>query len=302
MKTYKLFQQVTRGVLSGSGLLYVSYAYGHHNALKELEKPEGWQTLPAESKHRLFSAAVQTVRWSALETDQVRQWLPDMLDAAKVSHGDLAVPSTMVHSRRYVISQWQRAAVGACVMVLGTDAHADLCVAVGHQRGLLRHPQGYMEVRLPKDDLTGLRAKNASRINAQTGEDVPMDLSIEDNAIREVYEEIGLTVSKSQLRLMGIKSAMHDHPVCVAAQYYVLLENTPRLNTQDHEFAEDDLSQPQWVKVKNIVLKEGKYYAPPNPFPFDSATIEQLNTALQTAGYTALILGDADHAETPSLR
>ena len=302
MKGYKLFQKITGSVISGSGLLYGSYAYGNHNSLKKLEKPEGWQNLPTESRHRLFGAAAQTIRWSELETTQVRQLLPDMLDAAKVPHGDMAVPSKIVHSRRYLISQWQRAAVGACVMVLGTDDNADICVAVGNQRGLLRHPQGYMEVRLPKEDLTGLRAKNASRINAQTGEAVPMDNSIEDNAVREVHEEIGLTISKSQLRLIGIKSAMQDNPVSVAAKYYVLLQNTPSLNTLDHEFADDDLSKPQWVKVKNIVLKEGKYYAHPNPLPFDSATIEQLNAALQATGNTELSVCDEHDSGISSFR
>jgi len=80
------------------------------------------------------------------------------------------------------------------------------------------------------------------------------------------------------------------------------VENTPRLNTLDHEFADDDLSKPQWVKVKNIVLKDGKYYAHPNPLPFDSATIEQLNTALQAAGYTELSVCDEHDSGMSSLR
>ena len=62
------------------------------------------------------------------------------------------------------------------------------------------------------------------------------------------------------------------------------------------------LSKPQWVKVKNIVLKDGKYYAHPNPLPFDSATIEQLNTALQAAGYTELSVCDEHDSGMSSLR
>ena len=53
--------------------------------------------------------------------------------------------------------------------------------------------------------------------------------------------------------------------------------------------------------MKNIVLKDGKYYAHPNPLPFDPATIEQLNTALQAAGYTVFSVCDEHDAGMSSL-
>lgn len=77
----------------------------------------------------------------------------------QISHGDWAVPSNKAHSRRYIISQWQRVAAGA-IVVLSHDADGDLVLALCSQRGKLVPSQGYMEAKLPKDDLTGLRAKN----------------------------------------------------------------------------------------------------------------------------------------------
>ncbi|MCH9755733.1 MAG: NUDIX hydrolase [Gammaproteobacteria bacterium] len=273
MKNYRLFQTISRHIIGSASLLYAGYTYGRYDATKNPD-------------------------YSLLKSNQARALLPSLLDAAKVPHGDMAVPSQTVHSRRFFISQWPRSAVGACIMVLGTDDEGDICVAVGHQRGLLRHPQGYMEVRLPKEDLTGLRAKNASRINASTGEAVLIDHSIEDNAVREVYEEIGLTISKSQLKLLSIKSSIQENPVCIAGIYYVMLNNTPNLKTLDHEFADDDLAKPQWIKIKNIIYKEGKYYAYPGSLPFDPATIEQLNAALLTTDHAALYVGDESHSNT----
>lgn len=288
MKGFRLFQKITASVLGGAGVFYSGYVYGSNNAVKNLEKPEGWQNLPKQTRYRLFDAAAQKIAWNELDASKARQVLPSILDAAKVPHGDMAIPSKTVHSGRHIISQWQRSAVGACVMVLGKDKDGDLCLAVGNQRGMLRHPQGYMEIGLPKEDLTGLRAKNASRINAKTGELVSMDNSIEDNAVREVYEEVGLKIFKSQLRLLGIKSSMQDNPVSVAANYYVLLNDTPKLKTIDQEFADDDLSKPQWVKVKNIVNEEGSHYSSVGSLPFDPATITHLNAALQAIGHEDL--------------
>lgn len=292
MKGFRLFQKITGSIIGSAGLFYGGYIYGSYNTVKKLEKSDGWQNLSNQSRYSLFNAAAQKVAWNELDPGQVRKLLPTILDAAKVPHGDMAVPSKTVHSGRHVISQWQRAAVGACVMLLGKDNDGDICLAVGNQRGLLRHPQGYMEVGLPREDLTGLRVKNASRVNAKTGELVLMDNSIEDNAVREVYEEVGLVISKSQLQLLGIKSAMQDNPVSVAANYYVLLNDTPNLKTIDQEFADDDLSKPQWVKVKNIVSKEGKYYSNSASLPFDLATITHLDAALHAIGYEELSVSD----------
>jgi hypothetical protein len=113
MKNYRLLQKITGGILSSAGLFYGGYTYGQQRSVKKLEQPEGWQGLSAQTRHRLFGAATTQINWSELGTEQVRSLLPDILDAAKIPHGDMAVPSKTVASRRHILAQWQRTGAGA---------------------------------------------------------------------------------------------------------------------------------------------------------------------------------------------
>jgi 8-oxo-dGTP pyrophosphatase MutT (NUDIX family) len=169
----------------------------------------------------------------------------------------------VAHSKRYIISKWQRSAVGASVIVLGVDKDKGLCIALGSQKGTLRNPQGYMELPLPKEDLTGLSQKNASRLNGITLEPVAADKSIEENAVREIREEIGLQVSQDSLYLLGIESVMEANPITFVAHYFVKLPDTPLLQILDHEFADDDLQKPVWIKIRDLKLSSvnGQYLA-----------------------------------------
>lgn len=237
----------------GLGVFYSGYAYGKHDTLKKLQVPETWSKIPTDIRHSIASIAVPHLDYGQLDRSTNIKIATRVLDAIKVPHGDMVIPSEVVHSRRYMVSQWQRTAVGASVIVLMTDSQGDLCVALGSQRGLLKNPQGYMETGLPLEDHTGLRAKNASRLNATTGEAVPMDLSIEDNAVREVHEEIGITITKEQLCSLGTTSYMDHNPVCINHNFYVLLPgHAYDLQVNDDEFVEDDLSKPHWIKVKTM--------------------------------------------------
>lgn len=209
-----------------------------------------------------------------------RDILPDVLDASKIPHGDLAVPSRIVHSRRHIISQWQRGAAGATVVVLGHDKDGDLCIALGSQRGSLVQPQGYMEQRLPNDDLTGLRAKGASRLNGTTGDIVLADATMLACAAREVREEIGLDIPEDQLKILSISNG-NQVVHTIAANYGTLLPNTPALKTLDHEFANDDMANPAWYKLKDIQLRFGKFYVTGSKLPINDSSIQQIQQAIQ---------------------
>lgn len=232
-----------------------------------------------------------------------RKNLTKILDATQIPHGDLVIPSQVVHSGRYLVSQWQRAAVGATVIVLGIDAEKDLCVALGKQQGYFKHPQGYMEIPLPKADLTHLREQGASRINGKTGKVVKADISIEENATREVYEEIGLKVSPQDLTLLSISSLIEDSPVTIAANYLLFRLNTPPLKAIDNEFA-DDLQEPRWFKVKNIYFNKGKFYVKNESTEVDPRTVKVLHQALvklneKQPQYASLISGLINFNQMP---
>ena len=83
---------------------------------------------------------------SSLSVEVARKIAPDVIDAASVPNGDISITSNKAYSKRYIISKWQRAAIGSSIIVMGKDLQGDLCVALGEQRGLLRNPQGYMEI------------------------------------------------------------------------------------------------------------------------------------------------------------
>jgi ADP-ribose pyrophosphatase YjhB (NUDIX family) len=234
--------------------------------------------------YRLYDTEVNFIKWSDFDKEKARRFLTSILDASEIPDGDMVVPGG-----RYEISKWQRTSTGATVIVLGKDNKGDLYVAVGNQRGLLRHPQGYMELPLPKEDLTGLRAQGASRINAVTKKPVPHDNSMEDCAAREVYEEIGIKVNKDQLKLLSVTSGVNQNPVCIAVNYYVVLNDLPILSTKDHEFANDDLSNPQWIRIKDITKRDGKCYAKDNTTSLEQNTIHQLKKALSINGQKELL-------------
>lgn len=242
----------------------------------------GRYSMSNNSQNDTAIKALKNIKWNDLDAANARAILTNVLDASKVPHGDIAVPSNIVHSRRYVISQWQRSAVGAIVIVLGYDDEKDLSIAVGTQRGLFRTPQGYMELPLPKEDLTGLKKQGASRLNSDTMTAVSADSSIQKNAIREVYEEIGLNIQEEDLTLLDIVSDVNANPVCIAAVYMVKLPNTPILETYDHEFINDDLADPMWIKIKDIKYNatQDKYYIDASNIAIDNKTIDYLNKAL----------------------
>lgn len=224
-----------------------------------------------------------------LTREAARSAVGKVLDKAGIAHGDTAFPSAEVHSGRYLVTQWQRSAAGATVIVLGKDEAGELCVALGPQRGKMRHPQGYMESPLPKDDMTGLAAKGASRINKTTGELVMADHSLEDNAIREVLEEIGVVITKDQLTLLGVTSEKGANPVVhtIAVNFMAILQSTPSLKVLDHEFAADDLTKPRWCPLKDIKKSrsDGKFYAAGSELPLDDDTVKSLGTALAKTGH-----------------
>ena len=285
------YKKAVSAVIS-MGFFYGGYEYGKHNTLKKLQAPGAWAKIPTDIRHTVASMASSHIDYRLLDRSENIKTATKVLDAIKVPHGDMVIPSEVVHSRRYIVTQWQRTAVGASVIVLMTDAQGDLCVALGSQRNLLKNPQGYMETGLPLEDHTGLRAKNASRINATTGEAVPMDFTIEDNAVREVHEEIGISITKEQLHSLGTTSYMDHNPVCINHNFYVLLPvtaNAHDLHVVDDEFIEDDLSKPHWIKIKTIENKDGKYYAPNHPLVIDPITMDLLNKALKDSGNEALV-------------
>lgn len=220
--------------------------------------------------------------WSRTTKEEARRTLGKHIDAAEVPYGDLAIPSDVVHSRRYTISQWQRAAAGAIVIVLSKNYKGDLALALGVQRGTLHPPQGYMEVPMPREDLTGLREKGASRLNGATGELIKADDTIEDNAVREVKEELNLDIDKKQLALIGV-SLQNENTIVpvIAAQYTVMLDTTPPLKVIDEEFASYDLRSPKWFKIKDIVCKVSDCYVDGQTIAIDRMHVPIIQKAIK---------------------
>lgn len=269
---------------------YAGYYLGLYQAnrsfISQLSSVQWWSQLENNIRQDITSNVLSHINWQELDLSGARKILTDVLDASKVPHGDMSVPSNIVHSKRYLISQWQRSAVGASVIVLGRDGAGDLAVVLGSQRGMLRNPQGYMEVALPQEDLTGLREQNASRFNSKTMEPVQVDTSLTANAVREVYEEAGIKINENDLVLLDVLSDMTSSPVCVVAHYMVKLTNTPALRVHDVEFIQDDLSNPHWIKIKDIKYDEiqHQYVAQNNGVPIDPNSIKFLKKALGTMG------------------
>lgn len=251
----------------------MSYYFGQHREAAKLES----------NKAKEQNQQLSKIDFSSLSSAEARQLLTQLLDLSKIPHGDLSIPGNVISSKRYIISQWQRVAVGSIVTIFAYDPDGDLAVALGVQRGVLRTPQGYMEAPLPKEDLSGIREKGGSRLNAKTGEIVAADRSIEENAVREVKEEIGLAIIESDLNLLGVLSLVDESPVAVAIEYYVKLDHTAALKTVDDEFSGDDMQSPRWVKIKDIKFNPDKknYFTPNSEFPVEARTMKSINKVLE---------------------
>lgn len=206
-----------------------------------------------------IGAAYGKFDWKKLTPEEARKTLGAHIDAAKIPHGDLAVPSNVVHSGRYIISQWQRVAAGAIVIVLSYDSEGDLVLALGSQRGKLVPPQGYMEAALPKEDLTGLRQESISRLNSNSKKKIKIDKNPEENAVRKVLEELGIKIDQKDLVLIGVSGSEDDNPIVhtLAVHYAVMLDKALPLKVTNYEFLDDNLTAPIWLKVKDIICEKG---------------------------------------------
>jgi 8-oxo-dGTP pyrophosphatase MutT (NUDIX family) len=259
----------------------VGYTLGQQKSNHSFQQPDFWDQ---KSTQFAFETAIKnSLRWKDLPEKLARNTLPPHLDAAKIPHSDLVVPSETPHSKRYTISQWQRSATGAVDFIFSMNTANELCIALGPQRGKLRVPQGYMEVPLPPADLTGLRAQGASRINSSTGQAVPADASLLQTAAREVKEEIGLDIPESDFHLLTIK---HLNPLTptVEAIYTAIVPGLPPLRTLDTEFPDDDMKNPSWVRLRDLERnKDGKWYYKAIEVD-DAASIQQSIKALQKEG------------------
>ncbi len=265
------------GIVSG----YIGFNLGK-NSSQELK----WESLSEKTSGELLSTALKHGAWSNISQENARESLPQHLDAAKIPHGDLSVSGKDIHSKRYIISQWQRVASGAVVIILGRNQEGQLSIALGPQRGNMVPPQGYMESPLPIDDLSGIREHGASRINGSTGEFVRADNSLEDTALREVKEELGLTIESKDLHFIGVLSTKEANPIVhtIAVQYGTLLSNTPTIKTLDHEFTNDDMINPVWVKVQDITCKNNNCYIPGSKLPIKIMDIQAIQKAIRELG------------------
>jgi 8-oxo-dGTP pyrophosphatase MutT (NUDIX family) len=262
---------------------YIGFNFGKNSARDEREKSHDEKV-----SREPLSTALKNGAWDNISQEIARETLPQHLDAAKIPHGDLSVSGNDIHSKRYIISQWQRVATGAVVIVLGRNQDGQLSLALGPQRGNMVPPQGYMESPLPIDDLSGIRKHGASRINGSTGEFVMADNSLEDTALREVKEELGLTIERKDLHFIGVLSSKEANPIVhtIAVQYGTLLSNTPTIKTLDQEFTNDDMINPVWVRVQDITCKNNNCYIPDNKLPIKIADIPPIQKTIRTFGNT----------------
>jgi len=264
----------------------LGYSLGKQSDFKILLKEETWQKMDSDFSGSLLQSALKYGEWQRISKEDARSTLPAHIDASDVPHGDMAVPSEKVHSKRYLISQWQRVATGAVTVVLGRDMTGSLYTALGVQRGKIVIPQGYMESHLPSEDLTGLKEKGASRVNGSTGELVYADNTLEDNAVREVKEELGIDISKDNLELLSISSAKDANPIVhtVAGLYGIVLPNTPKLKTLDTEFVNDDMQDPFWVRIQDIKCIKDTCHVPNNTLSLRNDSVLAIQEAIRKLG------------------
>jgi len=279
MKILRYFLPILLSLLAG----LIGYYLGKQNSSKILQHESAWQQMDAADISFFLPFVLKYTSWENLSKEEARATLSKHIDAARVPHGDLSISSQNIHSKRYIISQWQRVATGAAIIVLGHDKENELCVALGGQRGKIVQPQGYMESYLPHEDLTGLRALGASRINGSTNTLITADNTLEDTAQREIKEEIGIDIQQKDLKLLNVSSDKNTNPILhtIAVHYVVMLQNTPELNITDTEFVKDDLQKPRWVKIKSITCNDDNCYIPNNKLPMHHETITELQRAIK---------------------
>ncbi len=222
----------------------------HERIEKAVEKSIDNLKVSKEEKEKIKERAYKELSLKA------RLLAPVILDQAQVPHSDLVLPSQKVHSGRYIISQWQRIAVGVAVAVVGYDKTGELCLAMGYQKGRLRLAQGYAETPLPPTDYTGLSKAGASRLG-EGKKLVKADASLRGAAVREVYEELGVRIKEQDLIALGtygFEPALSGAPM-LDEMYLVILEKPIedyKLAVTDFESEEDDLSKPKWYRLSTF--------------------------------------------------
>jgi hypothetical protein len=130
MKILRYFLPILLSLLTG----LIGYYLGKQNSSKILQPVSGkifhhestWQQMDATDISSFLPFVLKYTSWENLSEEEARATLSKHIDAAHVPHGDLSISSQNIHSKRYIISQWQRVATGAAIIVLGHDKENEL--------------------------------------------------------------------------------------------------------------------------------------------------------------------------------
>ena len=249
--------QSTYAAVAVGATLVGSALYARSNRLTENEAHPSMR----QGCYPLLVKGIATCAINALSAGGYRTELDQVtghaLDMAKVGHGDAVFPGN-TSSGRYVVSQWQRGAVGAMVIPLLEDASSEPCVILGLQGGVLRVPQGYGELPCPSDDRSGLKLNQhgASRLHHKTRDYVEAEQQgMRGIAQRELKEETNVSVNLDDLVLQDVIDSPPERnkPYRTVGIYSTNVKgiNLGSIRTIDDEFA-DDIDNTQTIRIKDI--------------------------------------------------
>lgn len=260
---------------------------GERRFVDRLNSGQAIDSLDDKVIGKILNNAFMQGKFDGIEKESIRKNIGKILDKVDIKHGDTVVPSDETLSGRYLISQWQRGAIGTMTSVFAYDENGDLCIAMGPQRGSFASPQGYGELHVPKDDDSGLYEKGGSRYNKKTGEVVLADKTSEGMA-KEVEEELGIVIGEEKLTKVDFQYSINERGIpAMVGHFYIMLDSTVDLKNNDTEFKGtefdgDDMDNPRWVRLKDIECVRGqcRYQS----LPISDGTIYNLQQSLKHLG------------------
>jgi hypothetical protein len=282
-----IFRTIIPAATAAAGYT-IGHDRGEQSLVEKLKTKQGIQGLDTSVYSNILEEAFIKGEFDGLTVGLVRKNVGNILDRANIQHGDSMFGSDKALSGRYLVSMWQRGAIGAGTSVLGRGINGDLCSAMGYQRGNLSHPQGYGELSAPIDDVSGLYENGGSRFNKKTGEIVPADTTSEQMAAREIEEELNIKIQEEDLHKINFEFSVNERGIPAMVCYYAaLLEDTPPLKNNDEEFKRtefegDDMQRPIWVPINKIRCSGGRCHYENSPI--HPGTVENLQKSVEKLG------------------
>ncbi|MCH9753294.1 MAG: NUDIX domain-containing protein [Alphaproteobacteria bacterium] len=267
--------------------IIIGWVFGSRDSLNTLSREETWQSMNPALREKALPYALIYSSWDGVSKEVARKTLAEHLNKSEIPDGDLSVGSRKSdggpYSGRYIISKWQRVAAGAIIVVLSENQKGELHVVLGNHYNKLSIPQGYMEANLPEDNLSGFKKNNVSRMRGCNEDFVNADQTLEDTAVREVWDEMGIQIKKKDLSLLDVVSEKYVNPVVqtIFSVYGIKIDHMSEVRTVDLEFREEDMVNPQWFKVSDIKCQNNKCHVTGSSIPLKVSSIDMIQKSIR---------------------